>query len=152
MDPADFEYLILGKEVGDEGTHHLQGYCVFKNRKQLSGAKKHWPRAHLEIKRGTIAEAINYCKKDDDWQEWGNVPITKEEGTKKRWEDAYDSAKRGKFEEIPKDMLIRCYHNFKRIRQDNPEKPEDLEKKKNYWVLAPSQFGKSTYARKRWPN
>ncbi len=40
VEPNDFEYLILGKEVGEEGTPHLQGYCVFKNRQYLSGAKK----------------------------------------------------------------------------------------------------------------
>ncbi len=145
-------YLILGQEVGEDGTPHLQGYCCFINRQYLSGAKKIWPRAHLEIRRGSITEAIEYCKKDGDWEEWGAKPITKEQGTKKRWDFAYECAKKGEFEEIPKDMLVRYYRCFKHIHQDNPPKHADLKEKKNYWVLAPSQYGKSRYARKRWPD
>ncbi len=150
VEPNDFEYLILGKEVGEEGTPHLQGYCVFKNRQYLSGAKKVWPRAHLEIKRGTVEEAITYCKKDGKFEEWGVVPMESGYVEKKRWIDAYESAKARDFEAIPKDMLVRCYHNFKRIAQDNPEIPDDLGEKKNYWIFAPSQYGKSEYVRKRW--
>ncbi len=151
-DDSPFEYLIMGKEVGENGTPHLQGYCVFKNRKCLSGAKKVWPRAHLEIKRGTCAEAINYCKKDDDWDEWGEAPEDISKRNKRKREEAFALAKEGKIEDIPADMRVRYYHAFKRIQQDYPIKPKDLKAKHNYWVLAPSQYGKSTYARNRWPD
>ncbi len=149
-DWTTMSYCILGKEVGLNGTKHLQGYCCFINRKRLSGAKKVWPRAHLEIKIGSVHEAITYCKKDGNFKEMGIVPLTKEEAFKKRWTDAIDSAKNGKFEDIPADMLVRCYHNFKRIHQDNPPIPEDLKERHNYWVIAPSKYGKSTYVRERW--
>lgn len=39
---------------------------------------------------------------------------------------------------------------MKRIKQDHPVKPVDLKVKSNFWVLAPTQYGKSTYARRRW--
>ncbi len=48
--------------------------------------------------------------------------------------------------------MIRYFHAFQRIRQQNPVKPADLKVKANYWIVAPTQFGKSTYARKRWPD
>ena len=93
--PAQMKFLILGKEKGEDGTPHLQGYVCFINRKHLTGAKKLFPRAHLEIKYGTVSEAITYCKKDGNFLEFGTVPLTKEEGTKRKWEEVWDLAKKG---------------------------------------------------------
>ncbi len=150
--PLQFEYLIIGIEVGEEGTPHWQGYCAFKTRRRLTGAKKVWPRAHLEIKKGTVLQAIDYCKKDGKFEEWGQVPQSRGEATKTMWDDVWENAKSGNFEAIPKNILSRHYNNIKRIRQDHPDKPEDLKKKDNYWIVAPSGYGKSTYARNRWPD
>ncbi len=147
---SPFTYLILAREKGEDGTPHLQGYCVFINRVRLTQAKKIWPRAHLEMKRGTPLEAMEYCKKDGDWDEWGKIPKGPGEREKADWQTYYEMAKDGDLEDIPAVYRIRYYHAFKRIRQDNPPEPEDLKTKLNYWVLAPSQHGKSTYARKRW--
>lgn len=152
MDETQFEYLILGREEGEEGTLHLQGYCVFVNRQYLAGAKKIWPRAHLEIRRGTALEAITYCKKDGDWQEWGEKPITNKQRMTERWEQAYNLAKEGKLEQIEKCLLVRNYHAFKRIRQDNPDKPEELQDVCGLWYLGPTGSGKSHTARERFPN
>ncbi len=149
-----FDYFVAGKEVGEDGTPHMQGYCVMVNRAYLTAMKKLFPRAHLEIKstKSTYVECIAYCKKDGDFMEFGTEPIDNKTRTKRKWESAFESAKKGNYEEIPKDMLIRYYHAFKRIRQDNPDKPKDLESKKNYWIVAPTQYGKSHYARERWPD
>ncbi len=146
---SSIEYFLAGKEVGEEGTEHLQGYCVFVNRKRLSGVKKVFPRAHLEIRRGTIKEAIEYCKKDGDVLEFGTPPVSNEVRTKRKWDSAFEMAKTGKLEEIPKDMLVRYYHAFKRIRQDNPEKSDELPARKNKWIVAPRGDRNCTHVNSR---
>ncbi len=149
---AKFEYFVVGKEVGEDGTPHIQGYAVFKNRQYMTAVKKVFPRAHLEIKsaKSTFAECIDYCKKDGDYQEHGIAPVTSSTRQKRKWEAAFNHAKAGDLDQIEKSMLVRYYHAFKRIAQDNPTVPVDLSNRKNYWILAPTMFGKSTYARKRW--
>ncbi len=152
-DKVSYTYIIVGKEICPEtGTPHNQGYVVFKNQKYMTGAKKIFPRAHLEIKKGTIKEAIDYCKKDGEFYEEGEVPKSAKDATIDRWEKAKDAALRGCFEEIPAQMLMQCYHAFKRYHQDNPTKPDNLKKRDNFWIVAPSGYGKSTYVRERWPD
>lgn len=57
---------IFGKEVGDSGTPHLQGYLEFKVKRRITECKKILPRAHWE-KCNNINASIEYCKKDGDW-------------------------------------------------------------------------------------
>lgn len=61
----DCAYLIYGREVGESGTPHLQGYIRFKNPRSLGGMKKLIPRAHFEARKGSEKQAIDYCRKDD---------------------------------------------------------------------------------------
>lgn len=69
------DYCIWGKEVGEKGTPHLQGYIALLNRKTLGWMKKNFHKtAHLETKRGKVSEAIAYCKKDNDFETKGEVP------------------------------------------------------------------------------
>lgn len=149
-----FAYYVFGNEVGEDGTPHMQGYAVFVNRVYLTGAKKVFPRAHLEIKakKSTFVEAITYCKKEGDFMEYGIAPLDTSIRTKRRWDDAFEAATNGRYEDIPKDMLVRYYHAFRRIHQDNPEKPVDLDDHSNYWIVGETGVGKSYYARKRFPN
>ncbi len=69
-----------------------------------------------------------------------------------RWNAARQSARIGDFESISSDMLIRYYHLFKRYHQDNPVKPSRLAVRENIWILAPTGYGKSYYARKKYPD
>ena len=143
-------YIIYGREVSATGTKHLQGYVCFVNRQRLSAVKKLFPRAHLEVRVGTIREAIQYCKKDGDFTEEGEVPLTPREATINRWVIAKQYAKEGNFDAIPAQMLMRYYHAFKRYHQDNPTIPENLVARRNKWIVAPSGYGKSTYAREKY--
>lgn len=72
-------YIIFGRERGESGTFHFQGYIEFVNRRRLSELRKLLPRAHWEVRKGTGREASEYCKKDGDFVEKGTL-ATNERG------------------------------------------------------------------------
>lgn len=65
---------IYGKEIGEEGTSHLQGFVYFNKKiRPLSKFKDlgiHWEKA-----KGTVDENITYCSKDGDFVSKGLDPI-----------------------------------------------------------------------------
>lgn len=58
-------YYIFQEEQGGEGTDHLQGYVEFRIQQRLSFVRRIIPAAHWERRRGSQAEAIDYCSKVD---------------------------------------------------------------------------------------
>lgn len=58
--------FIIGKEVGESGTPHLQGYIEFTRRVRPKGI---FPidRIHWESARGTRADNTSYCSKDGNY-------------------------------------------------------------------------------------
>lgn len=59
---------ILAKEKGESGTPHIQSYCNLKTQKSFSSMKKDFPRAHIEIAKGTDKQNFLYCCKDGDYE------------------------------------------------------------------------------------
>jgi len=74
--PCDFKYLIFGRETGESGTPHLQGYFELTKKLRLSQIKTiiGFERTHLETSRGTSKQASDYCKKEGDFEEYGTLP------------------------------------------------------------------------------
>lgn len=68
------KYLIIGKEVGEGGTPHLQGFVNFKKKLRMSTLKKlpGFTRAHVEIAMGTDLENQRYCQKGNQYLEIGS--------------------------------------------------------------------------------
>jgi len=68
------EYLVFGKEVGDSGTPHLQGFVKFRERKRLQQVKQllRNDTVHCEVARHVV-QAAEYCKKDGEFQEFGEL-------------------------------------------------------------------------------
>lgn len=65
-------YVVYGKERGESGTPHLQGYIQLSGKHTLRWCKSNiHATAHFEVARGTPEEASNYCKKDGDFVELG---------------------------------------------------------------------------------
>lgn len=67
-----FAYVSYGKEVGEQGTPHLQGHLELHNRLRLNQLKDLlFPRVHLEVRRGSFEQAEEYCQKDGDFYSFG---------------------------------------------------------------------------------
>lgn len=69
-------YLVFGRETGEQGTRHLQGYVSFGSPKTLRQCKALLSsRIHAEVRKGTHYQAAEYCKKDGDYEEFGTTPM-----------------------------------------------------------------------------
>lgn len=75
-DRGQCRYAVVAREVGESGTHHLQCFFSFVKRRTLLSVKALLgDRIHAEIARGSPAQAASYCRKDGDFEEFGEVPV-----------------------------------------------------------------------------
>jgi len=156
--PEDAEYYVFGREVGESGTPHLQGYVCLKEKKALSWIKKHiHSGAHWEVMRGTPEQAAEYCKKDGDFVEVGEIPESPQQcggaGNKRRWVEAFANAQAGKFDEIDPQIRIMYHRTLKSIHTDCLLERAPLEGDlENLWYYGPPGSGKSRKAREDHPD
>jgi len=75
LDSARVVYGVCGRETGETGTPHLQGFVILTGPQRFSFLHQHLcPRAHLEVARAKSPQAADYCKKDGDYDEYGTLP------------------------------------------------------------------------------
>lgn len=63
--------------MAETGTPHLQGYVAYTKKVRFGTVKRDLPDgAHIEqkVKHSTPSQAAEYCKKDGDYQEFGQCP------------------------------------------------------------------------------
>lgn len=87
------EYIVFGKEVGEQGTPHLQGYVEHKNGLTFSafnkrlGLKAGGIYARCANRKGTPRQAAGYCKKGsedaDDYSVYFDEPSKTWDGFEK---------------------------------------------------------------------
>lgn len=149
------EYYIFGAERGEGGTDHFQGYVHYKNKVRLTQVKSDFPRAHIEVRRGTVKEAVDYCKKENNWADFGTMPVDGPTKQKRNFARIIEMAKQGRLAEIEKTdpgAYVQYYSTIKRIAQDNPIKHPPLDALTNFWYIGEPGTGKSRYARERYPD
>lgn len=151
-DPV-FTYIIIGFEVGESNTPHFQGYCRFKDAKTLSALKKIHPRAHWEPRRGTIEQAIEYCRKDGLVTEYGTKPMSQKDKGKKGeefWRANILAVAEKRWQDVHPEMLARNLNGMKTAAELlHPTKLEPVFTK-HLWLWGQTRCGKSRLPRKRW--
>lgn len=125
-------YCIYGREVcPDTGRKHLQGFVSFEKKVRLSAIKKIDPVGHYEMKRGTVTQAIEYCKKDGEYEEIGDVP---DDNSGVAIRSCIASAKKGDMcaiEELSPSLYLRYKRTFEGMRvYDLPT----LTAPTGYWI------------------
>lgn len=149
---ASTKYCILGLERCPTTLRvHLQGFVAFEAKQRLSKIKKIDPTIHWERRMGSVEQAIEYCKKEEEWKEWGTPPLS-QAGNRERDRHSHirDLAVSGDLnaiaEEYPADWL-RSYSTLKRIKKDHMALADELPDVCGVWIQGPSGCGKSRKAR-----
>lgn len=144
----DARYIIIGKEVGDSGTPHLQGFIQLLNRRTLQSIGGLFP-WHVEPTKGTPLQAATYCKKGGDFIEVGQLrePSLGKEKKEDYWKQILELAKNGQMvaiEEAYPGEYIRNFKNLHNIRVENL--PHAGTEKKCLWLYGKPGCGKSRFA------
>lgn len=140
----DCNYLVVGKEMGEQKTPHLQGYIEFKSSKRLTTLKKINPRIHWENRKGTAKQAAEYCKKENNFYEKGKIS---NQGERSDLNEVKNDIFNGKKVD---EIIIenpKLYHQYGRTLN----KIEDLAMRRKYrtemtegiWIYGPTGTGKS---------
>lgn len=148
---AGAQYHVYGREVGESGTPHLQGYLYFpqpKSHKQLKGLL---PGFFLENRKGTHSQARDYCIKDGDYVEVGTPP------QKNGGDTMVERAARNKrLREIPLVSLVEtgeiCITQVRKLKNARMDLDQELmsftaEGVRGLWIHGPPGTGKSHEAR-----
>lgn len=101
------KYLyIIGREVGKEGTPHLQIYLESKNPVNFSSIKKINNRFHIEKAKGNRKQNYIYCSKENNFITNIEIEETIEEKEKRRMEMILeDEYKDVEWKEFQKEIL-----------------------------------------------
>lgn len=152
----DYRYILWGKEVGDSGTPHLQGFIYWKTAKTFSATCQHMMGCHIEIAKNNN-KAMQYCKKgEQSHEEWDaegtegdnygynadifeagsppQEPAAQGEQEKERWKEINRKAMAGDMdwfmEHEPKIFFLQHNHILSLMRRYKPAPPQ----------LTPDQF------------
>lgn len=149
---CDARYKIWGYEVGKKfKTPHMQGYLYFKTEKSFKQMKELHSTCYWAKARGDSLHNFNYSSKDGNVYEEGKRPKSRREigqAEQDRWENIYQLAIAGKWDEIPRKDMIRHYTRLQQLRVTFGTAPEPLDTCCGVWIYGPPGTGKTTMAKK----
>lgn len=143
-----FKAGIIGREVGKDGTPHLQCAFLMKGGVRFSTLKRKFPRAHIEKMAGTPEQAFEYCRKDGNFEEWGDLP---KPGKRNDLRNACAAIQEGKtLGELAADpelasTYVRNYRGLRALANEMAMK-QSLREKKVVWLYGATGTGKTRFA------
>lgn len=145
-------YAIYGKEVAPTtGTKHLQGYIYFRNPRSLKAVIKLLKGSHVAIAKGSSPANAGYCKKDNDWKEYGSPPQQGARGDLLALKDSIVNGKRVDEIVIENPGAFHQYgRTLDRIETVSLRKKFRTEMTKGLWYYGPTGTGKSHEAFKNY--
>lgn len=149
------QFLVVQREECPTTRRlHWQGYAYFKNPRSLGGVKKVLPGAHLEPRRGSHDQAVEYCSKQETRVDGpyieGDPPSQGSRTDVRSFAEAILNGRRDHdlATEFPVEFL-----KFGRYRADLRMASQRPRSWKTTVVVlhGPSGCGKSRWAHERWP-
>lgn len=145
-------YVVGQLEAGDEKQRaHIHAYANWPFKMGFARLKRFELTVNLrEVK---IDNGVrDYCMKEETrvagpW-EFGKIPLAR--NSKTDWDACKEAAKRGEFDKIPSDVLLRYYGNIQRIYKDYCP-IVDSPSLRGIYIYGKSGIGKSTLARSLFP-
>lgn len=145
------QYTVYGREVGESGTRHLQGYVYFKAARSMKVLQKKLPRAHWEIRKGSHDQAREYCIKDGVFEEYGIAPQKSGGDSKEELAKKNKRYREATLDELVVNGEINIF-DVKRLKQARDILAQEgeafvAEGVRGLWVYGPPGTGKTHYAR-----
>lgn len=157
-DKSELKYFLIGKEKGETGTPHYQGFISFKERKSKQYVIDYFTklfghnRTHIELCKGTAQQNVDYCSKGEKFIEYGTIPAPAakaNESNKKRSYDFIQLCKKDEIEKIENDypdMLLRYHKTYNIIKSSSRPIPSHLDDVTGCLLWGPTETGKSETA------
>ena len=144
-------YKVFQEEVGENGTHHLQGYLYFEKKIRLAAVKKIDGRAHWEMAKGTPQQNTDYCTKNETRKE-GSWPFTEglmpQQGRRSDLEGVYKAIENGAtvndIIECAPEVYMKYHSGIEKVIAAK-QSPRDF-KTEIFWYYGPTGTGKSRKA------
>lgn len=163
LDRYPCDYMVYGKEgKGDGKTPHVQGYLYVKNKVSMKTLKKKLSaRAHFSKALGTARQNKEYCSKEGDWKERGEMPKDPVKqghhgdkggaAGKEYWDEIKAVCKAGDIDDLPSKVFVTQYRTIVAIAKDHATKHKPLPTTTGHWWYGKSGTGKSKTARETYP-
>lgn len=147
-------YSIVGKEIcPTTKRRHLQCYVYYKNARSFKSMKKEFPGCHIEVSKGSPESNREYCSKDGDFVEEGNIP---KQGLRTDLEHVYYMAKENKKDTEISDAYpstyMKYYKAIDRVKFNFAQEDTKFEPIEVLVFVGDAGSGKSRQARELDPN
>lgn len=147
----DFKFIIFGREVGESGTPHLQGYAELHTQMTFSSLKRLYPQMHIERRKGTAVQARDYCTKEDkEFFEQGTISNPGKRNDLVAFVDQVKANKPDEESLLSSTLAMRYPRHVQRVI-DFYHPPKDLDTLDFHWYYGPTGTGKSRSARQENP-
>jgi len=97
--------FVIGREVGECGTPHIQGFFELKSAIRFDTLKKTFPSVHWEASRGNVKQNLAYCSKEGQAVTNIELPKTAEDEYNEYVEKLYADVKWKPWQQEIVDML-----------------------------------------------
>lgn len=142
------DWIVVGDEVGDKGTPHLQMACHFVNPVDMTVAQRIFGRnkSHIEAMKGSCSQSFTYCSKEKLLVHRGIMPADKGKAKEDKMATLVKSVQQGKtdreiFESLPA-MFLRYRSSLSHVKSlyagDNARESVEV-----YWFWGETGAGKS---------